>query len=114
MEETRRDEGLFAALFYFVYIPTYLYVSYISLMVVGGLIDKVSSTNNSLKLVQYLFLFVTTYFPVISVFFIYWGIKYRAKVRSKAWAASILWVLGWVLIFVAPFIILVLFAPEGY
>lgn len=110
-QANNRDEGLFATLFYFVFIPSYAYLSYYAVRIVFAFIYSFT-VDLELHQYQYIFgiisFFAGLYYPIVLSLFFIWAFKYKSKIRIKRSVAITLWLLGGVVFIVWLFAALVL------
>jgi hypothetical protein len=105
--EPKRDEGLFATAFYFVFIPSYVFLSYHAIGVAYRSIFLISTDSHVIKLMIHILVMVSSlYYPIILVVFLIWAFRYKSKIKAKQVQAIWLWMFGGIIFIVVMIIIL--------
>ena len=103
MAKGKSRVGLLSVLYYALFIPTYIYFTYYAICTIVEVVLLGIDLNRFI-------VFVTTlYYPFVLFIYGYWAIKFKAQVgRYRGIESCILWIIGWVLISISSFVILIL------
>jgi hypothetical protein len=83
--ENNRNGEIFAAIYYFVFIPSYAYVSFYAILHIAK------------RTFQVLVIIVSSYYPTVLSVFLIWAFRFKSKIKVKQSSAIWLWIIGGIL-----------------
>jgi hypothetical protein len=96
--ENNRNGEIFAAIYYFVFIPSYAYVSFYAIVAIySAILLLFTDLHIAKRTFQVLVIIVSSYYPTVLSVFLIWAFRFKSKIKVKQSSAIWLWIIGGIL-----------------